>query len=149
MIEERAQVIEINGDTLILQAKRQSACGSCAANKGCGTSVLSKVVGQKFTRFQASNNINAKVGDSVIVAIPEDALVKGSLVMYLVPVLGMLVAGLLADFYLEASLPFRDFIVAVTSMSGLACGALFARKYFISSASTNLYTPVVLRKIFD
>lgn len=149
MIEEKAQVIEVKGDTLVLQAQRQSACGSCSANRGCGTSVLSKVVGQKFTRFQADNNINARVGDTVIVAIPEDALVKGSLVMYMVPVLAMFVTGLLADHLLEPTLPYRDFFIAMTSFSGLAGGAFLARKYFSSHASAHTYTPVVLRKIFD
>ena len=33
MIEEQAQVIEIRGGQLILQAQTQSTCGSCAVNR--------------------------------------------------------------------------------------------------------------------
>ncbi len=102
MIEEQAQVIEINGNRLLLQAQTQSACGSCSVSKGCGTSLLAKVVGRKFTHFQAENNINAKVGDTVVVGIAEDALLKGSLMMYILPVLCMLVSALLADYFLTA-----------------------------------------------
>ncbi len=94
MIEEEAQVVEVNGNELTLQAQTQSACGSCSANKGCGTSLLAKVVGRKFTHFQAENSVNAVVGDTVIVGIPEDALLKGSLVMYVLPIAGMLVFAL-------------------------------------------------------
>ncbi|MCG6937205.1 MAG: SoxR reducing system RseC family protein [Gammaproteobacteria bacterium] len=147
MIEEIAQVIDIKGNNMILQAQRQSACGSCAANKGCGTSVLSKVVGRKFTRFQADNSINASVGDTVVVAIPEDAMLKGSLVMYLVPILGMIVISLLADYVLDPALQYRDFVIAVTAFVGLVFGALVARRYFASRSSAHLFTPVVLRKI--
>ena len=57
MIEEQAQVVEIIGNQIILQGQTQSACGSCSASKGCGTSVLSKVVGRKFTRFQVENKL--------------------------------------------------------------------------------------------
>ena len=149
MIEELAQVIEIEGRQLILQVQRQSACGQCAANKGCGTSVLSKVVGRKFTRFQANNNINAKVGDTVVVAISEDALLKGSMVMYLIPVLGMFVFALLTDYYLTVTMQNRDLMVAAAAILGLVSGSLVARWYFNSQSSGHLFTPVVLRKIID
>ena len=147
MIEETAQVIEIKGGSLVLQAFRQSACGSCAANKGCGTSVLSKVVGQKFSRFQAENSINANVGDTVIVGIPEDALLKGSMVMYVIPILGMFVFALLADYFLSVTIQNRDFLIAVATIVGLVCGSLFSKWYFASRSSAHKYAPVVLRKI--
>ncbi len=147
MIEEQAQVVEIKGNQLVLQAQTQSACGSCAANKGCGTSVLSKVVGRKFSRFQASNNIDAEVGDTVVVGISEDALLKGSVVMYVIPVLGMLVFSLMADFVLNAQLGYRDLAVAASGIAGLVFGALLSKQYFQRAASIQRFTPVVLRKI--
>ena len=147
MIEENAQVIEIKGDKLILQTQRQSACGSCEANKACGTSLLSKVVGQKFTRFQADNSINAKVGDTVVVGLPEDALLKGSMVMYIIPILGMLVFALLADFLLAAVMQNRDLMIAVTAIMGLVSGSFISKWYFSSHDRAHLFAPVVLRKI--
>ncbi len=147
MIEEQAQVIEIDGDKLILQAQRQSACGSCAANKGCGTSLLSKVVGRKFTRFQADNSINANVGDTVVVGLPEEALLKGSMVMYIIPILGMFGFALLADYFLTVVTQNRDLMIAVTAIMGLVSGSLISKWYFSSHSGTHLYAPVVLRKI--
>jgi len=149
MIEEQAQVIEIKGDQLILQAQTQSACGSCVANKGCGTSLLSKVVGRKFTRFQAGNSINANVGDTVIVGLPEDALLKGSMVMYIIPILGMLVFALLADYFFAVAMQNRDLMIAVTAIMGLVSGSLISKWYFASHSSAHLFAPVVLRKIID
>lgn len=147
MIEEQAQVIEINGDKLILQAQTQSTCGSCSANKGCGTSLLSRVIGRKFTRFQAQNNIDAAVGDTVIVGIPEDALLKGSLVMYAMPVMGMLIFALLADYVLSASAEFRDLMIAASAILGLIVSSLMSKGYFQRQSSIQLFSPVVLRKI--
>lgn len=149
MIEEQAQVIEIKGGVLLLQAQTQSACGSCSANKGCGTSLLSKVVGRKFTHFQADNNINANVGDIVVVGLSEDALLKGSLVMYAIPILAMLVFALLADYFLTANMQYRDLMTAVTAIMGLVFGSLMSKWYFSRESSVGLFAPVVLRKIID
>lgn len=147
MIEEQAQVIDVDGDKLILQAQTQSACGSCSANKGCGTSLLAKVIGRKFTRFQVQNNVNAVVGDTVIVGIPEEALLKGSLVMYALPVMGMLVFALLADYALAVSVESRDLMTAVSAIMGLAFGSLLSKSYFQRPSNIQLFSPVVLRKI--
>lgn len=149
MIEEWAQVVEMEGDQLVLQAQTKSACGSCAASKGCGTSVLAKVVGRKFTRFHADNSIDAKVGDTVVVGISEDALLKGSLVMYIIPILGMLIFALLADQYLEPSVEGRDLQIAVSGILGLISGSFLSRWYFQRQSSSQRFRPVVLRKIIE
>ena len=168
MIEEQAQVIEIKGNLLFLRAQTQSACGSCSVSKGCGTSLLAKVVGRKFTHFQAENNINAKVGDTVVVGIAEDALLKGSLMMYILPVLCMLVFALLADYLLTAppswllapqgdhsspsmeitaAIQYRDLMIAACSIMGLVFGSLMSKWYFDRQSSVKRFAPVVLRKI--
>ena len=147
MIEEQAEVVEIEGSRLILQAQTQSACGSCSASKGCGTSLLSKVIGRKFTRFEAENNVNAVVGDTVIVGIPEDALLKGSLVMYSIPLAGMIIFALLADYFLLASTGSRDLMVAASAIMGLILGSLMSKAYFQRQSSIHLFSPVILRKI--
>jgi sigma-E factor negative regulatory protein RseC len=147
MIEEQVQVIEVVGSQIILQGQTQSACGSCSASKGCGTSVLAKVVGRKFTHFQVENNIDAEVGDTVIVGIAEDALVKGSVVMYIVPILGMLLLALLADFYLLASAGSRDLIIAASGILGLFLGSLASRWFFLQQSNEQAFKPVVLRKV--
>jgi len=149
MIEEQAQVIAVKGDRLILQAQTQSACGSCSASQGCGTSLLSKVIGRKFTRFQAENNVNAMVGDVVVVGIPEDALLKGSLVMYIVPVFSMLIFALLADYFLLAATQSRDLMIAISAIIGLVFGSLLSRWYFQRRSSIQLFSPVILRKIIE
>jgi len=149
MIEERAQVIAIKGNQLVLQAQTQSACGSCSASQGCGTSLLSKVIGRKFTQFQAENIVNAVVGDTVIVGIAEDALLKGSLVMYVIPVFGMLVFALLAEYLLVESTQSRDLMIALSALIGLVFGSFISRWYFQRRSSIKLFSPVILRKIIE
>ena len=149
MIEERAQVVEIKEGRLILQAQTQSSCGSCEASKGCGTSLLAKVVGRKFTRFQAENNINADVGDTVIVGISEDALLKGSMVMYMLPIFGMLVFAVIADYLFLSNTQHRDLMIAASAITGMVIGSLISKWYFQRQSSAQLFSPVILRKIID
>lgn len=147
MIEERATVIDIRGGHLMLQAKVQSSCGSCAAKSGCGTSMLGEVMGKRFTRFSAENAVGASIGDEVIVGIPERSLLSGSLMVYLFPILSMLAAALLADSLLMPTDTGRDLLVALSALGGFTAGALLARAYFRRASNRLLYTPVVLRKI--
>lgn len=147
MIEEQTEVVEVLGGQLVLQARTESACGSCAVSKGCGTSVLSKVVGKKFTRFQVDNNVNAVVGDTVVIGIHEDALLKGSLVMYILPIISMLSFAVFFDLVLPLLLQSRDLIIAGSSIAGLILGFLLSKWYFQRHSSKQHFSPVVLRKI--
>lgn len=149
MIEEQAEVIEIIDSQLILQAQTQSACGSCAASKGCGTSVLAKVIGRKFTRFQAANDIGAEVGDTVVVGISEDALLRGSIIMYIIPIFSMLVFALLANAVLAIDVTYRDLSLAASGIIGLGAGSLVSKWCFQQEGSRQRFSPVVLRKIIE
>ena len=149
MIEEQAQVVEMNGDQLVLQAQTKSSCGSCAASKGCGTSVLAKVVGRKFTRFHADNSVDAEVGDTVIVGISEQALLRGSLVMYMVPIMGLLVFALVSEQLVDMLAENRDLLIAGSGIAGLVTGSLLSRWYFQRRVNVHRFRPVVLRKIIE
>jgi len=147
VIEEHIEVVEVLGNQLVLQARTQSACGSCAVSKGCGTSLLSKVVGKKFTRFQVDNDVNATVGDTVVIGIHEDALLKGSLVMYILPIVFMLSFAVFFDLVLPLLLQSRDLIIAGSSIVGLILGFLLSKWYFQHHSNAQHFSPVVLRKI--
>ena len=131
----------------MLQAKVQSSCGSCEAKSGCGTSMLGDVLGKRFTRFTAENAVGADIGDEVIVGIPERSLLSGSLMVYLLPVLTMILSALAADGIISPVDTGRDLLVALSAAGGFTLGALLARAYFRRPSSRLMYSPVVLRKI--
>ena len=146
MIEERARVIAVERDQLLLEAETSSACSACAARQGCGTSVLSKWVGRKFTRFQAPNTVNAQVGDEVIVGLAEDAMLKGSLLVYLLPLLAMIAFALLADALVAVDSAARDLLVAASAAAGFILMLPLSRLLLSSGTSKSSLTPVVIRK---
>jgi len=146
MIEETGQVAEVEGEFAWVETQRQSTCGSCAANKGCGTAVLSKVLGQKRSRVRALNRAGAHPGDTVTVGIREDALVRGSLAMYAVPLLALLGGGLVGQ-YLQRSYGSGEGLVILAGLIGLFGGLLWLRGFSRRAQSDPRYQPVVLRKV--
>lgn len=146
MIEETARVIAIENNQLLLEAETRAACNACAAKQGCGTSVLSKWVGRKFTRFQAPNTVNARVGDEVVVGLAEEAMLKGSVFVYLLPLLAMIGFALLADGLLSADTASRDLLVLISAVAGFALMLFISRWFLSTNSNRSKLTPVVLRK---
>lgn len=128
MITEKAKVASINGDKAVLHTERQSTCGQCAANKACGTYAMSKVMGNKRNSMEVSvpvSHIHSRLqaGDEVTVAIPESAFLQGTLILYGLP-LGGLIAGAVVGQIFSGELA-----SILCGFSGLAIGFLSANRY--------------------
>jgi len=85
MIEQQATIIEVDGNTVWLQAERESTCSNCQVKKGCGTGLLAKHVGKKFSKISVHKTTDVALGDVVTLVIPEQALLQGAALMYLLP----------------------------------------------------------------
>lgn len=139
MIEQKATVISRDAHQVWVEAERQSTCGQCQARKGCGTGLLAKHVGQRFSRIAVSTNENLKVGQQVIVSIPEQALLSGAFMMYLLPLLLMFAAATLARMANSGEL-----LEILAGLSGLVAGF-----YFVKTRLKNKNTGVQVKTIED
>lgn len=147
MIEETAHVVAAEGEFVWVETQRQSACGSCAARQGCGTATLAKVLGQRRTRVRALNRDAARVGDRVLIGIDEQALVRGSLAVYALPLLGLLAGGILgAQLQARLQLP-GEALTLVAGVAGLIAGLLWVRGFTRRIHNDRRYQPVVLRRL--
>ena len=133
MIEETGKVVALDGKTAWVETQRTSACDSCSAKSGCGHSALSKL-GQKHVHMQAWNELILDIGDLVVVGVPEDILMKSSVLAYLMPLLGMLGGALIAD-QLQAG----DLLTAVSGLVGLLAGFLGLRWHFHRNQNFSLH----------
>mgnify|MGYP002713260441 CR=1 FL=1 len=122
MIEETAIVIDVKDQQALLQTQRKNACQSCSVKSGCGTSTLSKVVGKRSSQFVVENTLNLKIGDQVIVAIEENALVQGSLLIYLLPLIMMLGSGMLSETLFKL-----EWLTILSAVLGLLCSMFIVR----------------------
>jgi len=148
VIEETGRVVATDTGHAWVETQRHSACGSCAARGGCGTSVLSRVLGQRAVRVRAIDKIGASVGDRVVVGMDDAALLRGSMAVYLTPVLAMIGAA----FVTEALAPqwgFGDGLTVVGGGLGLLAGFVWLRLFSRRVGNDARYQALVLRRVAE
>ena len=148
MIEESAVVVDVDNGFVWVETQRKTTCGACNANKGCGTAVLGKVLGQRRTRVRVINALDVAAGDQVVVGVEENAVVLGSFAVYTVPLLtmfGFALAGELLASRLQ--LAFSEGFGILFAIAGLAVGFLWLTRFTRRIRRDPRYQAVVLRKV--
>ncbi|MBE0439259.1 MAG: SoxR reducing system RseC family protein [Gammaproteobacteria bacterium] len=117
MIEQQAKVIAQDDKTVWLQAERQSTCSKCQVRQGCGTAMLANHVGKRFSRIAVPKTHDVVIGQDVQLAIPEEALLHGTFMMYIVPLLAMFASAAIAH-----SLNLNELVEIIFGFAGLFAG---------------------------
>jgi len=147
MIEQNATVVAVEGDAAWVETQRQSACGACAMNKGCGAGLFAKAFGFASPKLRVVATQGVAVGDQVMIGIDERALVRGSFAAYMVPILFMLGFAILSEsiitgwFAVESELP-----TLLSGITGLSVGLLWLRHYTRRIRNDGRYQPVILQR---
>ena len=147
MVEEKALVVAIEGADVLLQTQRRSACQSCSVKQGCGTSVLAKVVGQRSSQILVVNTLDAKVGDEVVIGINDNALVKGSLLIYAVPLILLLAGALLGELWAQAYGFNSELVSIVSAIVGFTLAMVLIRYSLYKTQFKNEMQPHLLRVV--
>jgi len=148
MLEEKAIIVETDQDFAWVETQRQSTCGACSVNKGCGTSVLQKVLGQKRTRLKVLNQNNYETGEAVVLGLQESALIKGSLLMYGLPLIAMFGFALLgAGIFFLYEWQYTEPAKIGFSLSGLVIGFLTIARMNKGISRNSDFQAVILRRL--
>jgi len=121
MLTESARVIRRDGSRVELELQRVSACGHCELSRGCGTGALGRLLARRSRPLVIETDQDCRVGDLVELALPESALVSASLLLYGLPLLGLLLGGLGAELFALA-----EWLVVAAAACGLFAGFKFA-----------------------
>jgi sigma-E factor negative regulatory protein RseC len=99
MLVETGRVVAVDPQGLWVETIRQSTCGTCAAQKGCGHGLLNRYTDGKRGYIRvlpgAAGTGGCEVDDQVRISIPEEVILRGSLVVYMLPLFTMLGAAAL------------------------------------------------------
>ena len=143
MIEEQGRVVAIERGAVWVETLRKSTCSSCSVKAGCGQGLFNQLgVKERRGLVRALCDLHLKVGDGVVIGVQEDLLVRGSLLVYLLPLLGLLAAALMAD-QLGLSEPW----VIVSALLGFFLACVAVRWRSRSVAADPSLQPVVLRAL--
>lgn len=124
MIEEQALVIELQEENAIVEIQRQNACQSCELSGGCGTGSLGRLLGYKALVLSINNSHKLQVGDQIIIGMPEKYFHVAGFLIYLLPLAGLFLFGLVANYFFNAT----EWINILASLSGLVFGLLITSR---------------------
>ena len=150
MIEEQAKVVALENGSVWIETQRRSACGGCSVNHSCGTAMLGKILGVKRSRVRALNPdaTQVSVGDEVIIGISEQALVKGSLAIYTLPLISLFLFALLGEILAsQLSIQNEDHVTIVFGVLGLLVGFAWVKRFSKVVSTDSNYQPILLRRL--
>jgi len=144
MLIEQGKVVALESDAVWVETIRSGTCGSCVARAGCGHGLLNQVLGKVGNRvrvlpgsFQLSG---IQIDDQVSIGIPEGVVLRGSVMVYLVPVLGLLIGATLG----QLSAPGSDVIAMLGAAGGFLSALLLTRLYALRFHNDSRYHPALV-----
>jgi sigma-E factor negative regulatory protein RseC len=128
MIEQNVQVIRCEGEKIWLRLGSQSGCSVCDKGNGCGAGVFAKLLQRKPVVLELpGRNIDAKPGQMVTLAFPEQVYLKMVFAYYGYPLIAALV-GALIGYSIGSELGLSAVMIdAATLASGVLAAFLMMR----------------------
>ena len=146
MIEEQGKVVALQNNWVWVETQRNSVCGQCSANKGCGTSALANVFGKKANSIAVMKTMPVNIGDEVVIGIEENSLVKGSLLIYALPLVLLISFGLLGEVVsAQILLSKSDVVTVLFAVLGFVIGFLWLKHISSRLRMDPRYQPKLLK----
>lgn len=145
MIEERARVVAVEKGAVWVETLRKGTCSSCSGNAGCGQALMDRMgVDRRRGYIRALSDLQLRVGDGVVIGVREEFFVRGSLLVYLLPLLGIFTCGLLAQ---EAGL--GESLVILAGGLGFALAFSMVRWLSRRTGDHPAMQPIVLHALLN
>ena len=141
MVEAQGLVVKVEEDFAWVETEIKSGCNHCSAKSGCGTGILSGVLGKRRPQLRVQNSLDVKLGESVVVAVEENGIVTGSLLLYLLPLLLMMVLAAIGDAVSG------ELWAILLGLVGLVSGFWIARVVTKGAAVARQLRPVLVRRV--
>lgn len=87
MIEQQGLVVAVSGKIASVRLGGKSACAACDAGRGCGAGIFGRLLKRKPVILELQNSAGARVGQSVMVGLPETLFLRLVFNFYLFPLL--------------------------------------------------------------
>ena len=127
MIEESVKILEIENNHLWVEGIQRSACHTCSAQQGCGQSLLAKWAAQPVRLripLDGRDASSFEVGQNVTIGIAEHVMVRGSLLIYLLPLILLLLGIWAGDSAFD-----NELVAIVCGLLALLGGSFLAGKF--------------------
>lgn len=141
MIVEVGRIVRVASDRAWVEAGSRQNCARCAEGRGCGGGLLGRWLGKRLHLVEARNPRHFPEGSWVELALPDQAVLVGALMVYLPPLFGMIVGAGVAVIGLGWPEPF----VVLAAGTGLLAGGMLSRFLGRRAGPAGWATPDVIR----
>ena len=139
-LEEEGIIKTVEGDHAVVSVCAQSACQGCPSSSICNSAGDEREV-------KALNPVNAAPGQRVKVVMHARMYLKGTLLVYALPmfvlIAGAILGKFLADNYFPGSNP--DILAAGMGLGGMAAVFLAVKRWSLAVDKSEDYLPVIER----
>lgn len=129
------EVVALEGDTVFVKTQRQSSCGGCQSESGCGTSALAKLFSNTGSApIRMRNTLNAKQGDRVLLKLDESRLVLHAFMAYGLPLIGLFLGAIVlksaGQSLFQLSETSAELLSILGGLVGLIAGWAFTKRFY-------------------
>lgn len=149
MIKELANVVAIKAGQVTVSSQIKSSCSGCAQVDTCGSGQVAKALPQAKLKLTLPYDIKSlgrelKLGDCVVLAIPEKHVLSSAGQVYLLPLLGLISFSAIGQWLYNQQILPHELIALAIGVSGGYLGyrlAKFNQKH--SKQSANLQPKII------
>jgi len=145
MIKETGRVVAIDSGFLWLETINRGTCGSCAAENGCGQSLLARWLSSSHylkVGLDGRDPNSFHIDDEICIGIPENVVVVSSLLIYCLPLLGLIVGAAFGQTGYGT-----DLAATIGAIGGLVVSAMLVRVYTWYQRNNGTLRPVIVDPI--
>lgn len=152
MIEELGLIVDVKTrgelNNIWVETEIKTTCNACQVQKNCGTSVIAKTFANKTQRLNFETDLPVKIGQKIKIGIPEERLLSASILVYLLPVLGLIVGSLAAEKVLPL-LSLSSEIWVILSGFIMASVVFVSVRYYLKRVNQQHFCPQLLGLMSD
>ncbi|MCL1096671.1 SoxR reducing system RseC family protein [Shewanella gelidii] len=128
MMEEIARVVSYQDGWAQVEVEVKSACNHCNSQESCGTSAVAKAFSRKTQQFSLPCSEPCSAGDLLRIGLPESVILKAAALIYLMPIIGFLLIGSIANMVLPVLGLVHELFVALLAVTSGYLSWRYAKK---------------------
>ena len=132
MLEQQGQVTAAAGGRISVRLGGRSGCAVCDAGRGCGAGVFGRLLRRRPLVLDFENHLDVRVGQAVVVGVPEAWFLKLTARFYLVPLLaglGGAAFGHHVSVMMEAEPVLRDLAALAGAIAAIVAAVAWRRAH--------------------
>ncbi len=147
MIEEQATVIAINGQVITVESQIKSTCSSCKQVNTCGNGQVAQAIPQRKLTLELYSNLSLKVGENLVLGIPERNLLSTAWQVYSWPLLGLILGAGLGEWLFQQGILNHELFGIFLRVGGGYFGYRLAKFCIADEKNAEALLPKIIRKL--